>query len=217
MNNKKTDNQNSEAVSGVREESFEDYCNNGDHRAVILGDRNNRGCDDTWDYLSQKLTLKDQEIFSLKTQLKELTEKVAFLSQEKEALEKEESFEEWCNTIHWLTDKIMRHHAKAAWNHQAKKIDNLRETVLDFQERYSGALKTIKELEKANDILYSKVLECSNSYYRKAEENKNLIAALKKAMEIIESTEARYDDHNDSYGLILSSEYQAIKHLLDEK
>ncbi len=161
----------------------------------------------------------------MKTQLKELTEKVAFLSQEKEALEKEESFEEWwkrqkeiaelemgempelhCN---FVLKNMCESSYREAWNHQAKKIDDLRKTVLDFQERYSGALKTIKELEKANDILYSKVLECSNSYYRKAEESRNLIAALKSCLVSV------FDHDLEAY--LYSPEYQAIKHLLDEK
>jgi hypothetical protein len=40
-----------------------------------------------------------------------------------------------------------------AWNHQQKKIDELKKLTLDNQARYNGALETIKALEKKIDVL----------------------------------------------------------------
>lgn len=68
----------------------------------------------------------------------------------------DESFEEWyldhtkCGG-YWSTSMIQC--SEIVWNHQQKKIDDqkstiddLRKTVLDFQERYSHACAEIKHL-----------------------------------------------------------------------
>ena len=101
--------------------------------------------------------------------------------------------------------KIKIDDLKSTIEDQKYTIDNLRKTVLDFQERYSGALKRIDELEEENHKSSLEYMEVLDGWERLYKENKNLIAALKKADEMI--LNKQWEE---------SPEYQAVKHLLED-
>jgi len=58
------------------------------------------------------------------------------------------------DNFNWCIEDI-----ELAWDHQQKKIDELKKLTLDNQARYNGALETIKALEKKIDELEKEKLE----------------------------------------------------------
>ena len=105
-----------------------------------------------------------------------------------------ETFEEWFNPFDETLGQSSKYEAiKSTWNHQQKKIDELRKLTLDNQARYNGALAEIKDLEKQVAILKEAVEGYSQledgKYYGPSDIYENLGEAAKTALKQIEEME----------------------------
>jgi len=61
----------------------------------------------------------------------------------------ENKFEEWCNNNYWLTDKVHKHHARAAWNHQQKTIDEQAERIKTLEAENALLKESNERLENS--------------------------------------------------------------------